>query len=138
MFPVKDFMTKNPITVEEHTSIYDAIELLATYKISGLPVVDKENRLVGVISEWDVLHLLTDAEVNKNATVGDYMTRDVISFKEDDSAIDVCDFFKNSNKRRVPIVNDGKLVGIVSRHDIIKLILSMRKNVSEARDSKES
>jgi len=129
MFPVKDIMTKNLITIRSTDNIYDAMELLAGNRISGLPVVDEDNNLVGILSEWDVLHLLTDSNIDNNLKVEDYMSKNVVSFKAEDSAIDVCDFLKNSNKRRAPIVENGKIIGLISRHDIIKLILHVRKNM---------
>ncbi len=130
MFPVKDIMTKNVISVKFDTQIYDAIECLVKNRVSGLPVVDYENNLVGVISEWDLLNLLIDVNLSTGDIVENFMTKDVISFKEDDSVMDVCDFLKKANKRRAPIIRDGKLVGVVSRHDIIKLILDIRKKVN--------
>ena len=129
MFPLGKIMTKGVVVVKENTPIYEAIEALVDNKVSGLPVVDEGNNLVGVLSEWDVLELLTDHEIKKDTQVKDYMTKEVISFEENDSAIDVCEFFKKSNKRRVPIVRDHQLIGIVSRHDLIKLILQIRKRV---------
>lgn len=131
MFPAKNFMTKNAISIKFNAPIYDAIKCLAENKISGLPVVDNENNLVGVISEWDVLNLLTDENIDNNDYVSNFMTKTVTSFNEDDSIMDICDFLKSANKRRAPIVKDGKLVGIISRHDIIKLILDIRKNIKK-------
>lgn len=129
MFPAKDYMTKEVLSVKSNTPIWDAIEILAKNKVSGLPVIDDEKNLVGVISEWDVLDLLTERTFRKEETVKDYMTAHVISFDENDSVMDICDFLKSENKRRAPIVKEKKLVGIISRHDIIKLILDIRNKL---------
>lgn len=126
MFEVKTIMTKDVITVYPETHIYDAMLLLIEKKISGLPVVDKANNLVGIISEKDMLNLLIEKDISGKESVNDYMTKQVKSFSPDDSAITVCEFFINNNVRRVPIADKGKLVGVVSRRDIIKLILKVR------------
>ncbi|MBF0385267.1 MAG: CBS domain-containing protein [Candidatus Omnitrophica bacterium] len=129
MFPAKEIMTKKVIAVKPDTPIYEAIEMLVKFHISGIPVVDKDKNVVGLISEWDMLRLLSDEKIDKNATVNDFMTADVITFDEESSAVEICEFFRRSNKRRVPIVRNNKLIGIVSRHDILKVILDLRKKL---------
>lgn len=131
MLPIKSIMTKEVITVRPETPIYEAMQLLLKHRISGMPVVDEENRLRGILTEKDVLRILlyrTDVELKE--TVADYMTKEVVSFTEDDSAILICQFFMKSPIRRVPIVRDGKLIGIVSRRDIISLILEAKNTFS--------
>ena len=133
MLPLKSIMTIGVITVKSDTPIYEALDLLAKNKISGIPVVDDEEQVVGVLSEKDVLTILFDKNLEVRSTVEDYMSRDIICFTEDDSAIDVCKFFIRSNIRRVPITKDNKLVGIVSRADIIPLILEAKNKISNFR-----
>jgi len=133
MLPLKTIMTVGVITVKADTPIYEALYLLAKNKISGIPVVDDEEQVVGVLSEKDVLRILFDKKLDVKSTVDDYMSRDTICFTEEDSAIDVCKFFIRSNIRRVPIVKDNKLVGIVSRADIIPLILEAKNKISNFR-----
>ena len=126
MFKAKDIMVTDVITVTTDTPIYEAMRLLAMKGISGLPVIDNNMNLTGIISEKDVLHILVDGDIKTKQTVSDYMNRKVASFSQDDDVLDICDFFIKSTFRRVPIVTDGKLAGIISRHDIIKLILKLR------------
>ena len=126
MFKAKDIMVTDVITVTTDTPIYEAMRLLAMKGISGLPVIDNNMNLTGIISEKDVLHILVDGDIKTKQTVSDYMNRKVASFGQEDDVLDICDFFIKSTFRRVPIVTDGKLVGIISRHDIIKLILKLR------------
>ena len=133
MLSLKSIMTRDVITVTPETSIFDAMELLKAHKISGMPVVDAEMRVKGILTEKDVLRILIDDEIEYKHTVGDYMTTDVVAFSENDSAIKVCQFFINSHIRRVPILEDGKLIGIVSRRDIISLILEAKSKISKAR-----
>ena len=133
MLPVKSIMTTDVYSVMPDTPIYEALNILATHKISGIPVVNEEQNVVGVLTEKDVLRILIDKKLDVKSTVDDYMSRDVICFTEEDSAIDICKFFIRSHIRRVPIVKDDKLVGIVSRADIIPLILEARNKISNFR-----
>ena len=81
--------------------------------------------LAGIISEKDVLKLLYNLE-DKPGKVEDFMTKNPVCFNADDSLIDIAECFIENNFRRVPIVAEGKLVGIVSRKDIITCILKLR------------
>ena len=135
MLPVKEIMTAEVVTVTEETPIYEALNLLTEYEISGMPVVDVNRKLVGMLTEKDVLEILINPKLSIEATVGQYMSRKVVSFSEDDDVIMVCKFLISVPLRRVPIVRHEKLVGIVSRHDIIKLILKLRHELSDYRFS---
>ena len=127
MFPIKDHMTKNVITITRETPIMEAAQSLVDRHITGIPVVDAENNLVGILSEFDVLRLLLDVGAAEGHIVDEYMTKKVLSFEDDVTAIDVCEFFMaNPSKRRVPITHQGKLVGLVSRGDIVKIIVKLR------------
>ena len=133
MYSIKSIMTTNVIFVRPETSIFEAMTLLTENKISGVPVVDDQLRVIGILSEKDVLEMLMDKDLDIKKTVGDYMTREVVCFTEEDSAIDICKFFIRTNIRRVPIVKDGKLIGVVSRRDIVELILEIRTKMSDFR-----
>ncbi len=126
-------MTKDVITVNPQMLIYEALDLLKKHAVSGLPVVDTQDHIVGILSEKDVLELLLNQSVAVKDTVENYMTREVISFSEDDNAIDICKFFIRSHIRRVPIVSGEKLVGVVSRRDIVLLILEAKNKMSSLR-----
>ena len=126
MFKAKEIMTKNVISVKSNMLVSQAMTLLVNNHISGLPVVDDELNLVGMVSEKDFLILLAHKRFNKKDVVGQFMTKQVVSFKEDDLVWDICEFFMKASMRRVPITKDGKLVGILSRRDIIKTILKVR------------
>ncbi|NTV29979.1 MAG: CBS domain-containing protein [Candidatus Omnitrophica bacterium] len=131
MFPVKDIMSKDVITATKDMPIYDAAQLLVDNDITGLPVVDQTNNLVGILSELDVLKLLTDDPVSQDRTVEDFMTKKVVAFEDTSTAVDICEFFlSDRGKRRVPITHEGKLVGLVSRADILQLIVKMRHRTS--------
>lgn len=133
MLSIKDVMTKNVFYTKQNTPIYEALNMLVKHKISGLPVVSDSMRVLGILSEKDVLRILFDEKLDIKSVVEDYMSREVICFTEEDSAIDICKFFMKSHIRRVPIVRDGKLVGVVSRRDIVNLILEAKSKISQFR-----
>ncbi len=135
LLPVRSIMTREVKTVLPDTLIFDAMRLLPKYQISGLPVVDEGNKLVGILTEKDVLKILTQEKISYQDTVSKYMTKRVVSFKEDASALTVCRFFQRNPIRRVPIVKDGELIGVVSRRDIICLILEAKSNFASYRFS---
>jgi CBS domain-containing protein len=126
MFKAKDIMTKVVITARPDMPVYDAIRTLANRNITGLPVVDADLALVGMLSEKDVLKILYAAEGSPEQTVKDFMSTDVISFDADASLIDLCDCLTERNFRRVPVTEEGKLLGIVSRSDVIQAILKLK------------
>jgi CBS domain-containing protein len=125
MFEVKTIMKTDVITVKRQTQIYEAIRTFVENNITGLPVVNDDTTLAGIISEKDVLKLLYNIE-DRPGMVEDFMTKDVVSFNQDDSLIDVAECLIKNHFRRVPIVEAGKLVGIVSRKDVIRYILKLR------------
>ena len=83
--------------------------------------------LVGIFPEKDVLHLLRAHRDLEEKTVDDSMTQPAIHFDENESPLDVCNFLAKNIFRRVPITSKGKLVGIISRRDIIAHIVKAKK-----------
>ena len=126
MKKARDIMTKDVLTVSEDTPIYVAMQLLIADKVTGLPVLGTGGKLVGIITEKDMLALLNNTRID-HVTVGDLMTRDVVSFKESDDITKINQCLKEKSFRRVPILSHGKLVGIVSRTDIMQTILRERR-----------
>jgi len=127
MLKAKDIMVGNVIRVKKDTSIYDAMELMKEHHIAGIPVVEDDMTLIGILSEKDVLSLLfysTGDEEEK--IVDDFMTQPPVHFDEDEKLLDICDCLINQDFRRVPITSKGKLVGIISRADIVECILHLR------------
>lgn len=118
----RDVMKCGLLTIKPETPVYEAVEILATRNITGLPVVDDYMNLVGIVSEKDMLKLLYDPTV-KPGTTEKFMTKDVVSFNQDDSLFDICNCLISNRFRRVPILNQGKVIGIISRADIIVYIL---------------
>ncbi len=127
MLKAKDIMSTDLVTVKSQTSVYEAIQELIDNNITGLPVVDDDMTVVGVISEKDMLKLLYDMEKD-GGTVADYMTETAVSFNPEDNLLDICNCFMQNPFRRVPILSDGKLAGIISRADIIEYILKTKQH----------
>ncbi len=123
MLRAKDIMTKQVITVTKDTPIFQVLELLAKNNITGIPVVEDDMTLVGVVTEKDVLRLFDAHEDQKNETVNSFMTQPAVHFDENEALPDVCDCLMNYFLRRVPVTSNGKVVGIISRADMIKYII---------------
>jgi CBS domain-containing protein len=121
----KDIMVKDVVTVKTDTPILEAMELVAKHDISGLPVVDDDMNLLGVVSEKDMVNLLYSLEEQREKTVNDFMTSPALFFEEKENLLDVCDFLKKNVFRRIPITSEGKLVGIISIRDIIEYVLRL-------------
>jgi CBS domain-containing protein len=126
MLKVKDIMTESVISVKKETPIYEALELMTENDITGIPIVREDMTLVGILSEKDILPLFYAREGEEDKMVDDFMTRPAIHFDEDESLLDVCDCLMENHFRRVPVTSKGKLVGIISRRDLLKYIMQLR------------
>lgn len=113
---VKDIMTRRVVSVPEDAPVRSAARLMAEHRISGLPVVDGAEYLVGVISEFD---LISKPEA---ATIAEAMSRNLISVMEETDLDEVRFLLVERRIKRVPVVRGHKVVGIVSRADLVKEI----------------
>ncbi len=109
---VQDVMTTRLITVKENQTRQQAARLLSQYRISGLPVVNDDGVAVGVVSEFDIIG-------KEGQTIGDIMTRSVISVTPETDLEEVSRIFVHERIKRLLVLDQGKLVGIVSRADLI-------------------
>jgi CBS domain-containing protein len=137
MIEAKDIMSTNLITVTEDTTADELIEILASKKITGLPVVDDQMHLVGLVSEKDILGIayhtiLCSFDGMAKKTAKDIMTNSLVSFRPNDSLADICQCFMMKDFRRVPVVDNGKLVGLISRKDIISASFSKKNKTQTA------
>jgi CBS domain-containing protein len=149
-----DIMTSEVITVGEASSVQEAAKLMAEHGISAVPVVDR-NRVVGMVSEGDLLHRgetgterrrswWLDMVASTNRLAGEYikshsgevrdvMTRDVISVTEETPVADIAILLETNRVKRVPVLRDGKLVGIVSRANLVRsLAMTINERPSDA------
>ena len=127
MFKVKDIMVTDVITTKKQTPVYQAIAAMVENNITGLPIINDDGTIAGIFSEKEVLTLLYSVE-DVDAKIEDYMTKNPITFGPEDDIVEIIDCFVKSDFHRVPIVDKGRLIGIVSRKDIIQYILKIRKN----------
>jgi len=121
-----DIMTTNVITVKKDMLLTDTIALLLRWHISAMPVVDLENKMVGIVSEIDLVNLTFDGNA-ADTTIEEVMVTDIVSFSPNTELADLVQTFSKRHLRRVPIIDKGKVVGIVSRRDILREILSRYK-----------
>lgn len=136
---VRDAMTRDVMSVSKYDDISNAVKLLAGKNISGLPVVDRENRVVGIISEADVVSMVgsrrahTFKEILRSIVghplperkmghlVGDIMTSPVVTTNAEAEISESVRLMDSYRIRRLPVVDkDQRLVGIISRSDIVK------------------
>ncbi|MEE9383116.1 MAG: CBS domain-containing protein [Nannocystaceae bacterium] len=121
---VREYMATRLLTLAPGTDIHEAVEFFLGHKISGAPVVDPTGALVGVMSEKDCLKLLASGESHQRprGQVEDFMTRDVATVPSSMDIYFVAGLFLKNVYRRFPVVDQGRLVGQISRRDVLKAI----------------
>ena len=120
---VRDLMWTHVITAESGSLASHAGIRMTVGKISGLPVVDAEKSLIGMVTEFDLVRALR-ADTDLAATpVDELMTREVISVEADTSVDVVMEILERERILRVPVISDGNLIGVVSRSDILEAAL---------------
>jgi CBS domain-containing protein len=125
MLEAKDIMTKNVVCIKKNVPVVDAIRLMSKNNITGIPVVEDDMTLVGILSEQDVLRLFHTYDDEKDRAVNDFMTQPAIHFEEEEPLLDVCYCLRDNSIRRVPVTSNGKVVGVISRSDMLKCILQL-------------
>lgn len=124
----REIMTKDVITVTKQTILTDVMQLLLDNRISGLPVVDADGMLEGIVSEIDLVNsMLSGNAADTNA--GEIMSSKVTSFSPDANCAEMAECFAVNHIRRFPIVDHGKVVGIVSRRDVLRKMLSLYEHI---------
>jgi CBS domain-containing protein len=151
-----DVMTTEVITIDPDTSVQALAALLSERGIAGVPVVDADNRVVGIVSEGDLLHrvetgterrpqaragrrrswwldaIAVDRELARDyvrshgRTVRDVMTRDVVSVSDTTELVDIAMLLETKRIKRVPVLRNGKLVGIVSRANLVRALATSK------------
>ena len=142
-----DVMVRDVVTVRSDTDVADAVELLSQHDVSALPVVDEAGNLVGILSEADLIHrveigtekhrpwwleavtgastLAEEFAKSHGKKVREIMTSGAISVSEETPLAEIAALFERKRIKRVPVVKDGKLVGIVSRSNLIQALASV-------------
>ena len=119
MLTARDIMATDVVTIPFETTVGEAVDILLQNRISGMPVTEFGGILVGIISEFALLTIAYDPETRHNY-VRDHMTTEVISVEEDTDLTKIADTFILHNVRRLPVVRDGELIGMISRRDILR------------------
>ena len=121
MLTARDIMTSRVVTIGPDAFLQEAIEVIVSMEVSGLPVVDSRGQLVGIISEFALLTTAYDAKTACE-TVAQHMTADVLTVNAGDSIRQVADQFIVHRVRRVPVLEKGRVVGLISRRDVLKAV----------------
>lgn len=124
----REYMTSNPVYFGPNTDVFEAIRKLLHHKITGAPVLDEHGKIVGAFSELDCLRITVNSTYYEGmgGKVSEHMTRDVTTVDADTSVLEVAELFTKSALRHFPVTEGGKLVGVISRVDILKALLSVK------------
>lgn len=127
---VNDYMTHSLITFSKDDPIINVIEALMKHKISGAPVVNERNELIGIISDGDCMKPISENRYY-NIPIGDrrveeFMETKVQTIDKNVNIFDCASLFYKHNCRRFPVVEDGKLIGQISRKDILCAAMKLR------------
>jgi len=127
---VSDYMTRNLIVFKRKQSVLEVMDILIKNKISGGPVVNEDNELIGIISESDCIKQISESRYYNqpmgNISVEQHMVADVETIDGNMNVFDAADKFFKAKRRRFPIVEDGKLVGQISQRDVLKAALKFK------------
>ena len=137
--PVTKFMATKLITFTPDLDVREAMKTILKNKISGAPVLDAQDNLVGMLSEKDCIQLIVDGMYNTRpggkGTVGEFMTRSLTTIDASKTIMDAALVFTSTPIRRLPVVQNGKLIGQISRRDILTAIVKIKPEVKIVPDS---
>lgn len=121
---IRNCMQHQPPQVKEDSNVYEAIEQIIAHQVSGLCVVNHSGQLVGVLSELDCLRAILSATYNESAvgTVHHYMTTEVEVADIGEDIVDVASRMLKENRRRLPVVENGRLVGQITCRQILNAV----------------
>lgn len=123
MMTVKEFMNKKVLTVSKEDSILDAARAMASHDVGALIIVNKAKNPLGIVTERDILKKIVAYERDaNNVKVKDVMTTDMVTVEADSSILSLSQQMEKNNLRRMPVTKKGKLVGIITSRDLIKIM----------------
>lgn len=127
---VRDCMSKNMILFKKEHSVIEVVEQLIKHRISGGPVVDENRHVIGVISEGDCIKQISESRYYnmpmEDITIEKYMSKKVDTVSPDINLFDAAHLFLVSKRRRFPVVENDKIIGIVSQKDILRTVLYLK------------
>jgi len=118
-----DVMTRPVVSARPKASARDVVLQLTTGLYSGMPVTEEDGKIVGIITELDLLSAVADGKELAKTTAEDIMSRDVVTVNPGTPVTEIIPIMQARNLIRVPVVKGGKLVGIVSRSDILRALI---------------
>lgn len=121
---VSDHMTRDLVTLSPEQEINSAVHVLLKHGVSGAPVVDGDAKVVGILTEKDCLRAALEASYFRDwgKTVSAYMARDVITIEAGIDILTACQVFLDGPYRRFPVIEGGRLVGLISRTDVLRAL----------------
>jgi CBS domain-containing protein len=141
-----DVMTREVVTTSPEASVKDVAVLMINHRVSGVPVLDQEGRLVGIVTEGDLLRRAESGSVRRPSgwrdwfsansglaaeyakshgrRVSDVMTHEVVTLPESAGMVEIADLMETKRIKRIPVVEDDRLVGIVSRANLLQVLAS--------------
>ncbi len=125
----RDIMTKDIITLTPETTIAEAIDKIINNKISGAPVLDAQGEIAGVVTEKDLL-VAYDFIKKFGEAIKEFMSRDIIGISEETPVEEISQLLVQRNIKRVPVLEGKKVLGIVSRRDVLRYILEKEKPIN--------
>ena len=127
---VKDYMARTLVTFKPETEVLDAVHTLVDKRIAGAPVVDDEGSLVGMLSEFDCMKVVLGASYHGNAggPIRDYMTTDTQTVDAQMNIVDLAQVFIDTGFRRFPVLEENRLVGQISRRDVLRALQTIARN----------
>jgi CBS domain-containing protein len=128
MLSARDIMTENVVTISPQASIQEAIETLLNQEFSGLPVADKDGKLVGIVTEFALLGLVYDHRIRADV-VAKHMTTELLTVDVNDPVSKVADLCLVHRVRRVPVMDQGRLVGLIARRDVLRALYESKAPV---------
>lgn len=123
---VGDLMTQRPVIVSPDCSADAAVEVLSRREASELYVTDKSGRLLGVVPDFELLKAELSGEAS-DATVEQLMSRSIPVFSPDSDAAEVARLFRDGRYSQFPVVSKGRLVGVITRGDVVRLMAVLRR-----------
>jgi CBS domain-containing protein len=121
---VRDYMTRTLICVQPDMEILQALQIFVNKKIAGAPVVDASGKLIGILTAKDCLRVAVNASYHSEygGVVADFMADNVASVSPEDGILDVAKRFLADSYHRYPVLENGVLVGILSRRDMLRAL----------------
>ena len=121
---IADYMSTELVSFSPDDDIIEAMRRLLHWQLSGAPVLDESGQMVGILSQKDCLAIVYNAAYHQDlgGQVSQYMSREVEHLEASSSVVDAAEKFLHSSFRRFPVLRDGKLVGLISRHDILRAL----------------